>query len=266
MKFTYAYRTSDNVQHEGVICAPTKEAAYAALKAQGIKPGRVVEAPGFFNKLFGKGKRWIAIGVLGAVCLALCAVVLRTGEEDLGPVSEAKPLPRQEISGSRARIERAASESFPLRAEAFLARFAEPGRKADAPETDWPSKAEFEAAFAHAITFGENEWTEQIDLKRIVVWMKREAKNYIRSGGYVSGYIRELVARQRKEIAEREKGRSRLEELVAVIDASDPKRTSERAAYDFWMKENARLHSMGIHPLDLPLKLTAIQAAGGAVE
>ena len=40
------------------------EAAYAALRAQGIKAGHVDEAPGVFNKLFGKGKRWMAIAVL----------------------------------------------------------------------------------------------------------------------------------------------------------------------------------------------------------
>lgn len=79
MKFIYQYRTPNNKQHKAFITAPTKEAAYAALKAQGIKPGRVEEAPGFFNKLFGKGKRWMAIGVLGALCFVLCAVVYTQG-------------------------------------------------------------------------------------------------------------------------------------------------------------------------------------------
>ena len=71
MKFLSEYRTPDNVKHSGTICAADKEAAYAALKRQGIKPCRFAEAPGVFNKLFGKGKRWIAIGVLGVGCLLL---------------------------------------------------------------------------------------------------------------------------------------------------------------------------------------------------
>ena len=71
MKFIYQYRTPDNVQHEGTICAATKDAAYDQLRARGVRPGRMVEAPGLFNKLFGKGKRWIAIGALGGTCLAL---------------------------------------------------------------------------------------------------------------------------------------------------------------------------------------------------
>ena len=56
MKFTYQYRTKDNAIQHGVVSATDKDAAYAALRAYGIKPSRVEELPGFFNKLFGKGK------------------------------------------------------------------------------------------------------------------------------------------------------------------------------------------------------------------
>ena len=76
MKFLYEYRTSDNAKHSGTICAASRDAAYAAIKELGVRPSRVVEAPGFFNKLFGKGKRWLAIGVLGASCLVLGAFAL----------------------------------------------------------------------------------------------------------------------------------------------------------------------------------------------
>ena len=44
MKFLYEYRTSDNVHHDGTINAPDREAAYAALKAQGIRPRCVAVA------------------------------------------------------------------------------------------------------------------------------------------------------------------------------------------------------------------------------
>ena len=69
MKFLYEYRTSDNIKHSASICASSQEAAYAALKKQGIKPCRFAEAPGIFNKVFGKGKRWIAIIILSIVCI-----------------------------------------------------------------------------------------------------------------------------------------------------------------------------------------------------
>lgn len=77
MKFLYEYQDKANKRHRGVLNAPTRADAYAALKAQGIKPIHCDEAPGFFNLLFGKGKRWIAIIVLGALCLVLAVVVGR---------------------------------------------------------------------------------------------------------------------------------------------------------------------------------------------
>lgn len=80
MRFLYTYRTSDNVEHEGAISASSRDAAYAALRERGIRAGRVTEAPGFFNKLFGKGKRWLAIGAL-AVVIGVLAVLLRDAEE-----------------------------------------------------------------------------------------------------------------------------------------------------------------------------------------
>ena len=61
MKFFYQYRTRDNISHDGEISASTLDDAYAALKAKGIRPGRVVEAPGFLNKLLGKGKRAVIV-------------------------------------------------------------------------------------------------------------------------------------------------------------------------------------------------------------
>ena len=64
MKFIYEYRTSDNVRRSGVIDASDRESAFIALKNQGVRPASMKEAPGIFNKLFGKGKRWIAIVIL----------------------------------------------------------------------------------------------------------------------------------------------------------------------------------------------------------
>ena len=81
MKFLYAYKSADNVRHEGAIRASSRDAAFAALKAGGIKPIRVDEAPGFFNKLFGKGKRWIAIAFLTIVAVASLHYAHRTKVE-----------------------------------------------------------------------------------------------------------------------------------------------------------------------------------------
>ena len=75
MKFLYEYRTSDNAKHSGTICAASRDAAYAAIKELGVRPSRVVEAPGFFNKLFGKGKRWLAIAALGVLVIVAIFVI-----------------------------------------------------------------------------------------------------------------------------------------------------------------------------------------------
>ena len=70
MKFVYEYRTSDNELHHGSIAAADRDAAFASLKARGVRPARLVEAPGVLNKLLGKGKRWIAIAVLSVAAAA----------------------------------------------------------------------------------------------------------------------------------------------------------------------------------------------------
>lgn len=80
MRFNYEYRTSANELKNGSICASTRERVFVELRTRGIRPCRVVEAPGFFNKLFGKGKRWLAIGVLaGALLLVLLLVYRNVG-------------------------------------------------------------------------------------------------------------------------------------------------------------------------------------------
>lgn len=75
MKFNYEYRTSDNKLHEGVVRAANRDDAFAVLKSRGIRPIRVIDSPGFFNKLLGKGKRWTAIIVL-AISLLVVVMIL----------------------------------------------------------------------------------------------------------------------------------------------------------------------------------------------
>ena len=59
------------MRHEGVINASSRDEVYSILKARGIRPGSVVEAPGFFNKLFGRGKRWLLIAALAIFVVLL---------------------------------------------------------------------------------------------------------------------------------------------------------------------------------------------------
>jgi len=46
MRFAYSYKTSDNVRHEAEIDAPSRDAAFAALREMGIRPIKVVAEGG----------------------------------------------------------------------------------------------------------------------------------------------------------------------------------------------------------------------------
>lgn len=38
MRYAYAYKTSDGTRHEEAVDAPSREAAFAALRKRGIRP------------------------------------------------------------------------------------------------------------------------------------------------------------------------------------------------------------------------------------
>ena len=242
MKFVYQYRTPDNKSHKGVIKAASRDAAYAALKAQGIKPGRVEEAPGFFNKLFGKGKRWIAISVLGALCLVLCAVIFRTRYEAQGTSNAA--MMRRQIYGDPALMESLERENFASvfedEGDRYLARFAQPATIVRFPDSSW------RRAMAVAlrkpergdIIIAETDAREVKELKRIVLWLRGELANYLSDGrGTPETYIRRLEERQQREIT-----------VYADIKAELGKSSDP----DLWEKRNATLRALGIRTIPMP--------------
>ena len=223
-----------------------------------------------------------------------------------GPVtlSVATPLPRQMIPGDRRKIEEAVAQErdppvFRFTSERWLARFAEPGRqpsatggapvapdaaKMAAPHTSRPSAADFEAALREPIRIASTDFTEVVDLKRIVTGMKREMRAYIAGGGTLEGYLAELEKRQRLEISYRDNAERRLNDMLNGQDARSPSATGEtpvpdaakmaaphaggqdargrdslKAAYAYWLKANAQLQAMGIYPLALPDALRSYQ-------
>jgi len=240
----------------------------------------------------------------------------------------ATPLPRQAIPGDRRKIEEAVAQErdppvFRFAAERWLARFAEPGRKPPAtggtPASDAtkmaaphagaspagavalvatdgrdgspsrPSAADFETALREPIRIASTDFTEVVDLKRIVTGMKREMRAYIAGGGTVEGYLAELEKRQRLEISYRDNAERRLNDMLNGQDARSPSATggtpvpdaakmaaphvggtpvsgqdargrdSLKAAYAYWLKANAQLQAMGIYPLALPDALRSYQ-------
>ena len=195
----------------------------------------------------------------------------------LGPVtySVAAPLPRQAIPGDRQRVEAAVAQErdppvFAHAAERWLARYAEPGRKIEGLKIEAlglkgeeglartrsgasgrPAPADFEAALREPIRIASTDFTEVVDLKRIVAGMKRE----------MAAYLAELEKRQRLELSYRERAEQKLEELLAARPEAAPGQAGDRlkAAYAYWLKANAQLQAMGIYPLALPDALRAYQ-------
>ena len=201
-----------------------------------------------------------------------------------GPVtySVAAPLPRQAIPGDRQRIEqaiggadrrqnggspsKAGQGAFAHAAERWLARYAEPGRKIDGLKIeDLGLKGDdaWRSCLREPIRIASADFTEVVDLKRIVAGMKREMRAYLAGGGTVEGYLAELEKRQRLELSYRERAEQKLEELLAARPAAgkdlSPVSDPPKAAYAYWLKANAQLQAMGIYPLALPDALRSYQ-------
>ena len=242
------------------------------------------------------------LGVLGVLAILAVLAWRWAGARDArpyqvmtpqGPVTYtvATPLPRQAIPGDRRRIELAVAQErdppvagatscappvFAHAAERWLARYAEPGRgvqagpgaenglartrsAASAP----PSPADFEAALREPIRIASTDFTEVVDLKRIVTGMKREMRAYLAGGGTVEQYLAELEKRQKLEVSYRERAEQKLNELLSAANGQDTRspsgRDSLKVAYAYWLKANAQLQAMGIYPLALPDTLRSYQ-------
>ena len=247
MKFLYTYRTPDNKQHRGEIAAATKEAAYAALRAQGIKAGHVDEAPGVFNKLFGKGKRWIAILVLGALCLVL-AIALGRARTPAAPSVGAglDSTTRRQVIGDTAVIEKGIrtgwAEVFPEEGERFLASFAIPGVPAGQRNT---KVEEIEAALSRRIEQTAADGIEARQIKAMVEGMKGELRQFLADGGTIVEYGEELVKRQEEELGYYTRAK-------AEIESAKKSGMSDAQVTELWEKRNAALRRMGVKLVPLP--------------
>ena len=268
MKFLYEYRTSDNVRQSGVIRASTRDAAYAQLREKGIKPTRVTDAPGFLNKLFGRGKRWMAIGVLSAVCGVLSFVflvpdlalpensALRALHSALISHSALRTphsaLPRAQIYGDpeilRQLAESGWREVFPQGGDQLLAAFAQPGVEVDSfyrmPQRGAAEFVELcgrqlESVAASEVAVADEDGDEVRTMKRIVAGMKEELREYLADGGTAEKYYRRLLARQEEE--------ARLRQRVITEVNSEIERGGDAKA--LLRERNSELRTMGIMPV-----------------
>lgn len=241
MKFTYQYRTGDNVLHNGTVNAANKDAAFAALRSRGVKPSRLTEAPGLVNALFGKGKRWLLIGALGLVIAGLL-VALRSAEKRLDILSNpAEVAERHQIYGDPAIIEEMVADGFAnvfaLDGERFLARYAMPGATMTRPAR-LKSPDALTACLTNTIAFADGDSREVTELKEIVNGLKEELRAYLSDGvGTASSFMRRLEERQEEE---RLIYRRVQNELEANPDPA------------LWEERNKALREMGIRTIPRP--------------
>lgn len=258
MKFVYEYRTSDNVRHAGVVVAFDRDAAFAALKSQGIRPSSLRDAPGLANKLFGKGKRWLAIVLLAVVCVSVGTLYLRTSTSlsilsNLSDLSNLDSSVRRQLIGDAAIIEKGIrtgwSDVFTLEGERFFASFAIPGVPAAVRSTTEEKVREaladdIESNASRRVANASNS-LEHRQILAIVAGIKVELRQFLADGGTIAEYCRRLVQRQEQEIGYYNQAKTELE-MAAKSGASDA------AIEELWEKRNAALRAIGVKLVALP--------------
>jgi len=262
VKFCYEYRTSDNVRHEGVIAASDRDSAFQLLRAKGIRPGKLMEAPGLFNKLFGKGKRWLAIGVLGSLCIALCAVALRFLDKEDAERYAAEY--RSQVFGDPSVLQKLSRDgwrrAFEDEGEAWLARHAIPGKACDCPkEGMWRSEI-VDALIARKdepLAIAEVDSDELKKMKRIVNGMKKEFASYVQpptsdlrpSSSDALDYIDKACERCRVEKGVYDNMVREISQLEKRLEKDDADRAKILADWD---KKNLTLRSLGLPTIPQP--------------
>lgn len=241
MKYTYAYRDSEGVRHEAAIDAESRDAAFALLRSEGIRPIKVVAADGSKENgaIYGVRKRVVAaVAVLAAVAAIVATSLYNRAERPVAPSFTAEQTRRQVI-GDTAVVEKGIAtgwaDVFPEEGERFFASFAIPGVKAGQRNT---TVEELEAALARTVAPAADDGMEARQIKAMVDGMKAEARAYIAAGGTIIEYGKRLTERQDAEIAIYDRTKAELEK------ARD---TLTREAYlALWEEKNDQLRNLGI--------------------
>lgn len=248
MKYTYAYKTPDGTRHEASIEAASRDAAFAALREQGIRPIKVVAADGSKanGAPVGVRRRVVAVSILVAVLAAVGATAsfLRI----VRPASEIESFQADQTRrypiGDAAIIEKGIltgwSDVFEHEGDRFLASFAVPGVKAAQRNT---TVDEIKAALERSVSIANDDGLEARQIKAMVEGMKAEARTYVSAGGTIVEYGRRLTERQDAEIAAYERTKADLERAKETM--------SGNALINYWESQNDKLRNLGIRPLTL---------------
>ena len=237
MTFRYGYNNKKNEKCEGEIVASSKADVYAQLRKQGIKPYFVELKPGLLNKLQSFGKRGLAIVVLAVALVVTIAIILHSSLLTLN--SDVSAQPRHQIYGDPAIMSDLANSDYATvfadPGERLLARYAQPGVIPANTENDW--RVLTKATVENAVVISPDDSREVQELKRIVLWMKDELRQFLADGEDAATYSRRLVERLREEVGIYETAKRDLE-----------KEKDERV----WDEKNERLRRIGLRTIAKP--------------
>lgn len=242
MKFIYEYRTRDNVRHDGVISASTRDAAFAALKTKGIKPSKLILAPGVVNRFLSFSRWWyVVLGLIFLILLSLVKILILTNEVQ----SDFSPMHRHQIYGDPALMGRLGQDQYAMifsnQGDRVLACFAQPGEYVAKPAgKSWKGMVDALAALDDSSICSPlvSDVREVAELKRIVMWMREEFRNYLSNGvGTAESFLNRLYERQNREYA------------IYCQAISDLKGEKDNSKYD---RINESLRKLGIKTVPLP--------------
>ena len=254
MRFAYEYKTKENERRNGEVSAASRDAAYAELKRQGIRPSKVVLAPGLVNRISSLGKRGLAIAVLAVLCVMLAIVVGRVvlNAPQPSPVEASlDSTVRRQMIGDTAIIEQGIrtgwADVFTLEGDRFLASFAIPGTP---PAVRSTTEEKLREALDNEPSKHPNLPNIQTSLearqiRAMVSGMKRELRQFLADGGTIAEYGQRLVQRQEEELGYYNRAK-------AEIENAKKSGKTEAQIVELWEKRNASLRAMGIKLVSLP--------------
>lgn len=245
MKFVFEYRTSDNVKHNGVVAASCKDAAYALLKTRGIRPSALYEAPGFFNKLFGKCKRWLAIAFLLVVSVSLAFALFQRKSNIGASLEEVAGDDRHQIYGDDAIIAEGIKTGWrgllDNPGDRILALYVQPG--VVVPRI-WGQKGITEqllTTFESKMRVEDADLLEYKQVKSIVLGLRKEFGEYLQDGGSAMGFLERLEERQNLEAS-----------IYRRLEKELGESAGTEGEYAMWQSKNAELRALGIRTIPLP--------------
>ena len=252
-EYTYAYKTSDGVRHEGVVEAASRECAFAELRRRGIRAIKVVAADGTKanGEVRGVRKRVVAAVAVGAALAAALvasgiAFLAGEGRSRMQPEgARQRAVPRHQIYGDPALMEElyesGFSGVFDDAADRYMAYFAQPGILPDERLLAKLRPAVLEGGGSEVPPDAEGSpqepSRETLELKAIVAGMRQEMRDFLADGTSMVAYLNALSERQQEESAIYER-------VAAELDGERDESVREQ--------KNAALRALGLKTVPRP--------------